>query len=100
MYEPKNRRPNSLPVLQIEIEHRDGTAKTNPNGVAVSAMWGMHGSPIELPKGILIEGTDLFDPTSIKPLPNAKSLISGEPAVLYKSNDYELALTPAELFAS
>lgn len=98
MYEPKNRRPDSLPILQIEVEHADGVAKTNPNGIALSAMWGMRGEPIALPKGVLVEGTNLFDPTYLKPLRDVKSIISGLPAVIYRAEDYELALTPSELF--
>ncbi len=98
MYAPKSRRETSLPILQIEVEHADGVAKTNPNGIAVSAMLGMHGDPIELPRGVLVEGTEVFDPTQIKPLRDAKSLISGHPAVLYRAEDYELAMSPEELF--
>lgn len=98
MYAPKNRRPTSLPILQIEVEHLGETYRTTPNGIAVSAMWGIRGEPIILPRGVLPEDAEVFDPRSLQPLRDAKSIISGHPAVLYRAEDYELALTPEELF--
>lgn len=98
MYEPRNRKPDSLPILQIEVEHDDGVAKTNPNGIAVSAMLGIKSRALDIPDGFLTTDTNIFDPTSLSPLRDAKSIISGLPAVLYRSEDYELALTSDELF--
>ena len=98
MYEPKNRRPISLPILQIEVEHANGVSKSNPNGIAVSAMLGIKSGPFDIPENFFPVGTDIFDPTQIKPLRDAKSIISGHPAVLYRAEDYELAMSPEELF--
>lgn len=98
MYEPKNRKDTSLPILQIEVEHADGVAKTNPNGIVVSAMLGIKSGSLNIPDGFLQTGTDVFDPTLLMPLRDIKSLISGHPSVLYRADDYELSLTPDELF--
>ena len=98
MYEPRNRKPDSLPVLHIEVEHAGGTAKTNPNGIAVSAMMGIKTGSLDIPEGFLTAGTATFNPISLSPLRDTNSLISGLPAVIYRADDYELALTPEELF--
>lgn len=97
MYEPKNRKVESLPVLQILIDHADGTIKCCPNALALSAAMAMSGEKIEVGPGFLGEGSEVFNPLELKPA-DAKSIISGAPAVVYRADDLEIPLTPEELF--
>lgn len=97
MYEPKNRADQGLGILQIVIDHADGKSQTCPNGLAVSAATAMSSEEITLPPGYLPETSEVFNPLKLKPT-DAKSLISGGPAVIYRSDDLEIPLTPEELF--
>lgn len=98
MTEPKNRIKDPLPFLEIRIDHVGGSIKSCPNGIAASAIWGMSGEKPDLPEKFLAAGSQLFNPLELKPIEGAKSIISGQPAVIYRADDYEIPLTPDELF--
>lgn len=93
MYEVKNRTKNDLGVLEIAIEHRDGILITNPNGLAVSAILALGNADIDVPEGF----TGVFNPLELRPLVDVGSLLSGEPAVLYKTDELTIPLTVEEL---
>lgn len=98
MPEAKNRVPDSLPPLEIRVEHAGGSLKTCPNGFAASAIWGMTGAKPALPEKFLMEGSVMFELTKLEPVEGLKSIISGNPAVLYRADDYEIPMSPDELF--
>jgi len=98
MYQPKNRISDPLPVLQIKIDHAEGTFTSCPNGMAVSAMWGMNGTKPEVPDGFLADQSEIFNPVSLQPLPGVASVISGGEAVVYRSDDLVIPMTVEELF--
>ena len=77
-FPPKNRRSESLDVVALEIRHADGTLAMDPNGMA---------------KTVFTEPDKLLD---LKPLDGVASVLSGRPAVLYRSMDLEIPLTPDE----
>jgi hypothetical protein len=68
-----------LDVLRIEIHHANGTEVLDPNGVTIA----MVSNP---PAHRTWKPTDRV------------SIISGEPAILYKTHEVELALTPDETY--
>ena len=74
---PRNRLAHQRPVLDILVRHHDGALMLDPNGVIIAAVEGRL--------------------RALKPLPDARSVISGEPSVLYCAQDYELPLSPHEL---
>lgn len=78
-YPPKNRRSTSLPILRIEIEHSEGIEVFDPNGILMA---------------LVREPARLF---GLAPLPSRASDLSLEPAVLYRADDLEVALSPEEL---
>lgn len=98
MHQPRNRQSETLPILEIRIDHAEGSLKTCPNGVAGSAIWGMTGEKPDLPEKFLLPGSTLFEPTKLKPMEGLKSVISGGPAVMYRSDDIAIPMTPDELF--
>ncbi|CAH1689636.1 conserved hypothetical protein [Hyphomicrobiales bacterium] len=75
---PRNRKETGLAVLQIQVEHADGILEFNPTS---SLMTG-----IQTPEAIL----------DLKPIPELKSLITGGPAIIYRSDDLEIPLTQEE----
>ena len=77
-YPAKNRRPTDLPILRIEIEHAGGIDVNDPNGIIMAVL----GEPWRL--------------ADLQPVPGWGSDISMEPAVLYRADDLEVALTPLE----
>lgn len=93
-FPPKNRRRECLPILRKEIEDANGVSVFDPNGLVMALL-------TDLDR--LLEMPPLADagPTSSGPAGSAgsgrASDLSGEPAVLYRSDDLEIALTPAEL---
>ncbi len=76
---PRNRLPQELPILRIEIQHAQGTTVLDPNTSIMLAV----GSPDEV--------------LGFAPMPGTKSILSDEPAVLYRSGDIEVPVTPSEL---
>ncbi|BCB22111.1 hypothetical protein [Bosea sp. ANAM02] len=75
---PRNRKETGLAVLQIQVEHAGGILEFNPTS---SLMTG-----IQTPEAIL----------DLKPIPGLKSLITGAPAIIYRSDDLEIPLTQEE----
>ncbi|AOG03037.1 hypothetical protein [Bosea sp. RAC05] len=76
---PRNRLAQELPVLSIEIQHAQGTTVLDPNSSIMMAV---------VTPGEVLE---------LAALPNTKSILSGEPAVLYRSGNIEVPVTPPEL---
>jgi hypothetical protein len=74
--ENKNREKVTLPLLQILVETDRGTFEFDPNEFAIK-------------RKKLLELT---------PLPNEKSLFSGQPAVLFFVDDVKIPMTPEELY--
>lgn len=74
-YPKKNRLDEELPVLRIEIQHADGVEVTDPNGQIFQIL--------QRPEMLL----------AWKPVPGRVSVISGRPAILYRSEDFEAPLT-------
>jgi hypothetical protein len=93
--QPKNRKQTGLGILEIEVEHADGVVKTNPNGIAVSAMVALQGSMPDLP-GRFPTG-DVFNPHDLTPIDGVFSMLSGEPAVIYRTDEMEIPLSVDEL---
>ena len=79
-FPPKNRRGENLDVLVLQIQHADGTLAMDPNGMA---------------KAVFTEPDTLLD---LKPLDGVASILTGRPAVLYRSMDLEIPLAPDECF--
>lgn len=77
---PRNRLAKRLDVLRIEVHHAQGTSIFDPNSILVL---------------MLDKGRDAFAPTA-GPKANT-SILSGGPAVVYRADNLELALTPDEL---
>lgn len=75
---PKNRLKKPLELLRIEIVHAAGTEVTDPNGAAM----------------MVFSSSDKI--LGFGPVADRESDISGEPAVVYRADDIELSLTPAE----
>lgn len=98
MHSPKNRVPTSLPILEIRVDHAEGSSKTCPNGFVACAIWGMTGEKPSFPEKYLGNGSTIFNPLELKPKEGVKSVISGGPAVVYRADDYEIPMTPDELF--
>ena len=72
----KNRKPESLPAFVIRIASADGVEEFDP-------------------VGILDQMLDYQ--LDFAPLPDERSQLSGEPAIIYRSGDLELRLSPLEL---
>ena len=72
----KNRKPESLPVLVIQILSGDGTEEFDPNS-------------------LIIQMVD--DRRHFLPLADERSELSGKPAIIYRCLDLELKLSPPEL---
>lgn len=75
---PRNRKQTGLAILQIQIEHATGKHEFNPNSALMTA--------IQTPEVIL----------DLEPFPGRKSLITGGPAIIYRSDDLEIPLTQEE----
>jgi hypothetical protein len=97
MHEPKNRAAEELPFLEIRVDHADGSEKTDPNGVSGCVIWGTEGRRPQAADGKPVDYPGLFNPLDLKPLDGQVSLISGEPAVVYRADDLVVPLTPREL---
>lgn len=96
MYELKNRSAESLPVLELRVDHAGGSRKTCPNGFVACAIWSHSGKRPDLPESFL--SSDLFDIKAPEPIPELASIISGKPALRYRADDVEIALAPEELY--
>jgi hypothetical protein len=79
-YPPKNRpeHETGLGPVDIEVVYDGGTLKTDPNGSIAIAIAG------QLPE-------------AVKPLAGLRSVLSGRPAVLYRTIDVEIALAEDEV---
>jgi len=66
-----------LGCVDIEIDSAETTTRTDPNGLLMMAFGG------ELLK--------------LKPMPSARSLISGKPAVVYATDEVTVPLSPEEV---
>lgn len=77
-YPKRNRRGEELPVLRLEVEHADGVEVVDPNGQIIQVI------------------RDLDKVLSWKPVPGQTSVISGQPAILYRAEDFEAPLTVDE----
>lgn len=96
MHEPKNRRPVALPILRIEIEDANRVQVMDPNRFALFG-FRMNQRIRRQPEDGRPFIAEVSEADELVPLSDRRSDISGEPAVLYRSNDLEIALTPAEL---
>lgn len=74
-YPVKNRKATGLGAVDIVIEGGGGVMRTDPNGLVVKVMTGR----LELG------------------MPVSTSVLSGEPAYLYKTSELEVALTAEEI---
>lgn len=97
MHEPRNRTPETLDILRIEIIHAAGTQATCPNGLAIFS--GFTGSLEDIPHPTvgLMPWSTPFRLQDLEPLPVATSVLSGDPALVYRVDDLEIKLSPAEL---
>lgn len=77
-YPERNRKATGLGPVDIEIQGEVGTWKTDPNGLIITAVTGMF--PLE----------KIGKPTT-------SSMLSGEPAYLYRTSELEVALTGEEI---
>lgn len=97
MHEPKNREATELSFLEIRVDHADGSASTDPNGVVGCVIWATEGRPPVQRDGTPIDLPGIYNPLELKPLYGQESVISGEPAVVYRADDLVIPLTPTEL---
>lgn len=97
MSKPKNRVETPLPILQILVDHADGTEQVCPNGMVTSVIWTRMGEDPKITGIHLAQGSKPFDILSIKPIDGVQSIISGEPAVIYRSDDIEIPMSTEEL---
>jgi hypothetical protein len=79
-YPPRNRRAEPLPCWLVEIVHKDGIKTFDPVGLILY---------------VIRRGEELL---KLKPMCGLYSDVSNQPAVLYRSNDVEIALSPEELY--
>lgn len=98
MYEPKNRIAKELPVLELWVDAADGSHLTCPNGLIGCAVWAMRGEKPDFGMGGLQPRSELFNILELNPKPGVASIVSGGPGVLFRAEDYEIGLTPEELF--
>lgn len=75
---PKNRLPESRPILDLEIEHRSGVEHFDPNSQIMA----------------LAAQPDFV--AGWQPVEGAVSVISGQPAIVYRAADLEIPLTVDE----
>lgn len=76
-FPPKNRTTNALGPIQLQIDYQGGRLELDPNSAIIAVL-----------EGTLAVGA---------PLAGTVSVISGEPAYLYRTDEIELALTKEEL---
>jgi hypothetical protein len=77
-YEPRNRRATRLGVLELQVEHAGGVENFDPNGQIMQ----------------VIQHPDVI--ASWCPVEGATSILSGEPAIIYRADDMEVPLTVDE----
>lgn len=94
---PKNRRPESLDILVIEVEHAHGIERTDPNGAAATAYVGATGADLAGDLGQGAPRLTVIRLADLEPVPGAASVLSGAPALIYRSDDLEIPLTADEL---
>lgn len=73
----RNRETTALAVLDVRIEHADGVRSFDPNAMAMAAI-----------KGELLQ---------LAAKPDTYSVLSGQAALVYRSDDLAVSLTPAEM---
>ncbi len=94
-----NDNENPLDFLKIRVDHADGTENACPNSIVGCAIWAVTGEEPEWRgrnNGFLSDSV-LFNPLALKPLPGAVSVISGEPAVVYRADGNTIPMTVEEL---
>lgn len=72
-----------LPILRLEVSHDKGVDVFSPNDIL------MEFADIDDPAGLFPPLTGMGDTVT--------SVLSGEPAVIYRTADKQIPLTPAEL---
>jgi hypothetical protein len=97
MSEPKNRVAEPLPFLEIWVDHAFGSEKTDPNGAVGCVIWAGQGRRPETRTGEPVDFPGLFNPLELEPLEGQMSVISDEPAVVYRADDLVIPLSPREL---
>lgn len=95
MTDPKNREADALPFLEIRVDHAGGSEKTDPNGAVGCVIWGAKGLRPRTASGADLPG--LFNPLELEPIDGIVSVISGQPAVVYRADDLTISMTPKEL---
>jgi len=90
---------NPLEFLRIMVVHADGIENACPNSIIGCAIWAVTGEEPEWRgrRNGFLPGSTLFNPLELRPVPGVQSVISGEPAVVYKADGNEIPLTPEEL---
>jgi hypothetical protein len=94
-----NDNEHPLDFLKIRVDHADGTENACPNSIVGCAIWAVTGEEPEWRgrnNGFLSDSV-LFNPLTLKPLPGAESVISGEPAVVYRADGNTIPMTVEEL---
>lgn len=94
---PRNRLPQELPILAIQVIHAHGVAETDPNGAAASAMYGATGEDLNGAPGTAGLEFRIIPLADLAPVPGAHSMLSGGPALIYRSADVEIAMSPGEM---
>ena len=98
MFKKSNREATALPFLEIVVEHANGFSRTCPNGLVFSAIWSKTGQAPGTDRVGLMPWSSPMDFLSLAPIDGKSSVISGQPAVLYRTDDVAVPLTPEELY--
>lgn len=93
IYPPINREETCLGIIEMHVLHADGVAMYDPNQIIVAS--------------VMVDPASIKDPhyhgvvplRGLKPSDDAKSFLSGEPAVVYLEDDARIPLTVEELIA-
>lgn len=90
---------NPLDFLRIEVRHADGTENACPNSIIGCAIWAVRGEEPEWRgrRNGFLPTSVLFDPLALSPVPGKVSVISGQPAVIYRADGNEIPMTTEEL---
>jgi hypothetical protein len=94
-----NDNPHPLDFLRIRVDHADGTENACPNSIIGCAIWAVTGEEPDWRgrNNGFHPDSELFNPLSLKPLPDTTSVISGEPAVVYRADGNTIPMTVEEL---
>lgn len=98
LYPPKNRVSEPLDILVMQVIDATGEVhRTCPNGSLGCAIWGQTGEMPDFGGSGLMPWSKLYNPLDLVPSADVRSVISGRPAVTFRSDDLVIEMTPAEL---